>query len=181
MSLKRILTFAVFALLSFWGQHASAIAKNSDEALQIGDSIQVIVLGESDLSGVFTIAGDGTLSMPLIGSIPAKDATVDILRARITARLADGYLIHPAVELKKVKQGSVYILGEVRNPGHYVFGDTISTLKAVALAGGFTYRANTEKFELLRGEAGERGEKIQIPAQEIIQDGDVLIVKERLF
>lgn len=181
MFFKRFLFMALFVLLTFWGQHTSASIQNRDETLHIGDSVQVIVLGENDLSGVFTVAGDGTLSMPLIGSIPAGDTTIEILKTRITARLADGYLIHPVVELKKVKQGTVYILGEIRNPGRYTFGDTINTLKAVALAGGFTYRANTEKFELLRGEAGERGEKTQIPAQEIMQDGDILIVKERLF
>ena len=74
-----------------------------------------------------------------------------------------------------------YIVGDVRTPGSYPFVSGMTVLNAVALAGGFTYRARENSFYVTRtGENGSKN-KITAGAEATIVPGDIITVRERYF
>jgi protein involved in polysaccharide export with SLBB domain len=73
-----------------------------------------------------------------------------------------------------------FVLGEVRQPGQFPYVEGMTVLTAVAIAGGFTYRAETDHYTITRTVDGKtveaRGEKTTV-----VQPGDVILVNERYF
>ena len=115
------------------------------------DRIKITVFNHTDLSGEFSLDGAGNFALPLIGEVQGGGLTSRELEQRIQDRLKDGYLIDPQVSIEVMNYRPFYILGEVKTPGSYPYVDNMNILNAVALAGGFTYRAKQNAFMLQRG------------------------------
>lgn len=92
----------------------------------------------SPLNGDFTIAPDGRLSLPLIGSVPAAGSTIEQLAGAISLRLqrAIGLDAKPQTSVEVAKYRPFYILGSVSRPGGYQYRPGLTVLQAVSLAGG---------------------------------------------
>lgn len=148
--------------------------------LGVGDKVRLTVYREENLSGEFPVGPAGTMSVPLIGSVPVTGESSDAVAEAIRARLADGYLKDPRVNVELVQLRPYYILGEVSDPGRYEYASGLTALNAIATAGGFTPRS--EKRVLYIREAGSEGEQAyRLTADLRIRPGDTLRVGERLF
>jgi polysaccharide export outer membrane protein len=145
--------------------------------LDSGDKIAVRVYEEEDLSGEFEVDGSGYISIPLIGSVKAKGVSARKLEDTITNKLANGYLIKPRVGVEVLSYRPFYILGEVNNEGSYPYVNGMNILNAVALAGGFSRRANKDDILLKRG----NDEEIEVSPTYTVLPGDVITVEERFF
>lgn len=145
-----------------------------------GDEIKVTVYDEEDLSGEFEIDGSGNISLPLIGTVNVSNKTLKTAEGLITELLADGYLVSPRVSIEVLNYRPFYILGEVDKPGSYPYVNDITVLNAVALASGFTYRANKKKFEITRKVDGKE-EKIIVDITAKVLPGDIIRIAERFF
>ncbi|AWZ02888.1 polysaccharide biosynthesis/export protein [Rhodobiaceae bacterium] len=158
------------------------VGQNFAEAYRLGagDELRVIVFGEPDLSGEFEIDGSGAFSMPLIGQLDAFQLTVVELEKAIAARLTEGYLIDPRVNVEVLNYRPFYIVGEVKDGGEFPYVSGMHAVKAVAIAGGYTYRANTQKVMITRKGTAE---EIEMPASQgtAIFPGDVIRIPERFF
>lgn len=152
--------------------------EQSGYRLGAGDRVRVGVFGETELSGEFELDSQGTFSMPLIGTVDGHDLTPRALEERIADKLRDGFLKNPRVSVEVLNYRPFYILGEVNTPGSYPYRAGMTILNAAALAGGFTYRADERDIEVTRGGVGE---PIEVTSESIVQPGDVIRVKERLF
>jgi polysaccharide export outer membrane protein len=73
-----------------------------------------------------------------------------------------------------------YIVGEVKSPGSYPYVSGMTAINAVALAGGFTYRAKEDEFRIDRGVEGKVKKMEAGPSTEVLP-GDVIIIPERFF
>ncbi len=144
-----------------------------------GDQIRVNVFRHEDLSGEFELDGNGRFGMPLVGEIDGNGLSVRELEARIAERLEQGYLVDPQISVEVLNYRPFYILGEVQNPGSYPFVNGMTVLNAVALAGGFTYRASDSRISLQRG--GGNREAIKVTPDTLVLPGDVIEVPERFF
>ncbi len=151
------------------------IAAADEYRLGSGDLIRVTVYGEPDLSGEFKLDGSGAAALPLIGSVALGGATPRSAEQRITAALKDGYLVDPKVSLEVMTARPFFIMGEVRNPGSYHYSEGMTVLQAVALSGGFTYRADQDEVVLVRETERE------VPVTTLIRPGDVIKVQESFF
>lgn len=145
------------------------------------DELRITVYGEKELSKIYTVSGNGLISMPLIGGVEVEGLTISEVEDAIMAAFSDGYLINPSVSIEVSKYRPFYILGEVRSPGSYSFVSNMSVLNAVALAGGFTYRAERKHVELLRTKNSEAQVTKDHPIQGSILPGDIILVKENFF
>ena len=143
-----------------------------------GDKLRVIVFGEEDLSGEFEVDGSGTVALPLIGEVRARDRTLRAFETAVEAMLRDGYLKDPRVSAEVLNYRPFYIIGEVEEGGEYPFVSGMHVLNAVALAGGHTYRANPKRVFITRRGA-ER--EFSAPLDAAVQPGDVIRVPERFF
>jgi polysaccharide export outer membrane protein len=120
--------------------------------LGAADVVEVLVWKNPDLSKTVTVRPDGKISLPLIGDVQAAGLTAAQLSEKIGEQLAP-YYKEPtpvSVVVQEVNSYAVYILGEVRNPGKYVVKSGTTFIQAIALAGGFTEFASTNKITLLR-------------------------------
>ncbi len=140
------------------------------------DVVRVTVFGEPDLSGDFKLDGAGVAALPLIGSVPLGNQSVREAEQKIASALKDGYLVDPKVSIEVTTARPFFIMGEVRTPGSYNFSEGMTVLQAVALSGGFTYRADQSDVVLVRGETEE-----EISVTTRIMPGDVIRVQERFF
>lgn len=145
--------------------------------LGAGDKVRVLVFGEDDLSGTFSVDGEGRVALPLVGAVPVGGLSVPQAEAAIADRLAEGYLLEPRVAVEVLDHRPFYILGEVRTPGAYPFADGLTVLGAVAVAGGFTYRADERDIQVTRNGAAP----VVMPTEATVRPGDVIRVRQRLF
>lgn len=160
--------------------------RNSAEALAQtyllgpGDRLRVIVFQEPDLSGEFEVNSAGQVALPLIEPITAQGLTVHQFQEAVSTRLRSGYLVNPRVSAEVLNYRPFYITGEVNRPGEYPYVAGMNILKAIAMAGGYTYRANTGRVFLTRVNSGE--ELVIVPsADALIMPGDFIRISERFF
>jgi polysaccharide export outer membrane protein len=159
--------------------YAPASAADTDYVLGPGDEIRVTVYGHEDLSGEFQVDGTGHVSLPLIRTVEAAGLTVAALEQVITDRLSPEYLKNPSVSVDVLNYRPFYIIGEVKEPGSYAFVSGMTVWNAVAMAGGFTYRARKSRVEIRRGGEGSSWQDAKPDTP--VMPGDVIKVPERFF
>ncbi len=156
----------------------SSLGQEKDYILGSGDRIRVVVFGQEDLSGEFEIDGTGQVSLPLIKEMTASGLTLRGLEALIAGKLKPDFLKNPRVNVEVLNYRPFYIIGQVKNPGSYPYVSGMTIINAVALAGGYTYRAREGKVLITRSKNGKR-----TPANHTtkVMPGDVIEVPERFF
>lgn len=148
--------------------------------LSIGDKLRITVYGHEDLSGEFDVDATGNVSLPLIGDVRATGLTANELEAAVTSLLRPDYLKNPRVSAEILNYRPFYIVGEVNSPGSFPYANGMTVISAVAVAGGFTYRARKNRISITRGGGADM---VEFEAQEdtLILPGDVIEVPERFF
>ena len=155
-------------------------AGSEEYKLGVGDKVRLTVFNEPTISGEFSVAANGTLSVPLIGDVPAIGKGPAELGALIQSRLADGYLRTPQVSVEVTAYRPFFILGEVKSPGQYPYVSGLTVLNAIATAQGFTPRADhTRAFIRRSGEAEEQPYRLTPDLR--ILPGDTVRLGERYF
>ena len=146
-----------------------------------GDIVRIITYGEESLTGEFRVAASGAIALPLVGNVRAAGQSVQDLEAAVaTALLRADLLRKPSVSAEVVAYRPVFVLGEVNKPGQYAYQPGMTVVTAVAVAGGFTYRAVTDHASVVRTTDGTVLEG-RAPRQAFVQPGDVVTVLERRF
>jgi polysaccharide export outer membrane protein len=118
-------------------------------------------------------------------TLPTRDAAQNTVRVNLrdlehgqlsqNAALKDGDTIFvPRAE-------SIYVFGQVKNPGAYPLQHTRTTvLQALALAGGITERGTTARIRITRTVDGKTRE-VRVSTTDLVQPGDTIVVPERFF
>ena len=159
---------------------AAAAADASSYKLGSGDKIRVTVFGHEDLSGEFEVDGSGNVSLPLIRNVKAEGRTARELEQEIAGRLSPDYLKNPSVSVEVLTYRPFYIYGEVTKPGSYSYVNGMTVVNAVAMAGGFTYRARTNRVRIIHANDPSRT-PIDADKDTPVLPGDVIEVPERYF
>lgn len=148
--------------------------------LDSGDRLRVFVYGQPNLSRLYTVDHGGAISVPLIGRVPARGLTTYALESRIKAKLGAKYVKDPEVTIDVAQARPFFILGEVRNAGQYPYVSGMTVRSAVAIAGGYSERANQRKIQISRRING-LVETLEVPDDYVVQPGDTLLVYERFL
>jgi len=154
--------------------------QRSSYQLGPGDKIFVSVFNQEDLSGEYTINGSGEFVMPLIEKVQANGLTIAELSDVITGKLKPDYLLNPQVSIEVLNFRPYYIIGEINSSGSYPYVEGMTFLNAVAIAGGFTYRAR-KKYVLVKREGNSEGKEVRLDFNSVVMPGDIIRVTERLF
>lgn len=146
-----------------------------------GDQIRIITYGEEQLTGEFRVDASGDIALPLVGSVHAAGLTSQQLASTLTSTLRKSKLYqNPSVSVEVVAYRPVFVLGEVSKPGQYPYQPGMSVVTAVAVAGGFTYRAVLDRFSIVRSTPNGPVEG-SATRETLVQPGDVITVYERIF
>jgi len=154
--------------------------QNAVYRLDSGDRLRVIVFGQTDLSGEYAVDGAGQVSIPLVAAIGARGLTTDELEETIVATLSQTLLRDPSVSVEVLTFRPFFILGEVTNAGQYPFVAGMTIRTAVAIAGGYTHRANENGARITRN-LGDRIIEIGVDSNAAVHPGDTILVRERYF
>ena len=154
--------------------------EKTDYRLAAGDTVRVTVYGHEDLSGEFEVDGTGRISLPLIRDVDAEGHSLQELEEIITAQLSPDYLKEPRVSAEVLDYRPFYIIGEVSQPGSYPYVNGMTVINAVAVAGGFTYRARKSRIRIVR-ESGDGTLELDVSNGTVVMPGDVIEVPERFF
>ncbi|MFA5592652.1 MAG: polysaccharide biosynthesis/export family protein [Micavibrio sp.] len=164
--------------------HSAPASKSVTEAaaytLGMGDTVHITVFGHEDLSGDFTVEQDGAISFPLLRTVPAAGHTPAELQQMITAELSPAYVVDARVSVEIAAYRNIYILGEVQNPGMYEYIPHMTLLQAVAMAGGYSYRAQENRADITRHVKGAIT-TFTIDDKTMIKPGDTITVGRRWF
>ena len=148
--------------------------------LGTGDQVIITVHNQDDLSGNFVVDGTGTISMSLIGAVDASGLTVSELEQRIVGLLRPDYLVNPRITVRVLHYRPYYLIGEVGRTGAFNYVQGMTYLTAIAIAGGYSYRAKKDVVFVIRGDDMDR-EEVKMDVDEKLQPGDIIRVAERRF
>jgi polysaccharide export outer membrane protein len=163
----------------------------ADTTLGVGDMFEVRVFGEADLSGLYKVGAEGTITFPLAGVIKVEGLEPQQVAKKVEERLAEGILRNPQVTVLVKEQTSkkVVIIGQVAKPGTFTYTPSMSVIEAITVAGGFTPIAAKNDTTITRSDKGQKT-IVRVPVADIgegkaknvyLRPGDIISVPERLF
>jgi polysaccharide biosynthesis/export protein len=101
------------------------------------DKLRITVYGEEGLTNTYPVDSDGSITFPMLNRVAAGGLSVGEFQDRLRAKLADGYIHNPQVqvEVAEFKSQKVMVAGEVRNPGAVQMHGQMTLVEALAAAG----------------------------------------------
>jgi polysaccharide export outer membrane protein len=165
-----------------YGAYASAPSYQAQPAytLDAGDRLRIVVFGQDGITNSYIVDAAGNVSLPLIGTVPARGATPQQLSKVIADKLRHGFVREPHVSVEVEAYRPFFILGEVTNPGQYAYVPNMTAETAIAIAGGFAPRASKKQVELTRNVSGQQFHG-KVPLNTPLRPGDTIKVPERWF
>lgn len=191
---------AVFLLVPLSSSPSSA---QDSYRIKPGDVVRVEVLEDATLNRDAIVLPDGRISLPLAGSVTAGGRSVEQVRSEVIAKLASNFATEPTVFVSLSQLGAptasgggaartntIYILGEVANPGAHEIERGTTMLQALAQVGGFSQFAATKRIQLRRTDKSKKERIYNVNYKEILagktsigttimESGDVIIVPQR--
>lgn len=140
--------------------------------IESGDVLQINVYPAKELSQEAVVQPDGTVSLPLAGSVLAAGMTTAELAKSVAEKLSR-YVANPQVSVN-VKQFSgryVYIIGEVKTVGSYPYKKDMRLLDLISASGGFTDGANRKEIKVYRGKDRDK-KTYTVNIEDIIKTGN---------
>jgi len=165
------------------GANTSSYAPNTVGGirLQAGDKLRITVFGEDKLTGEYEIDPGGSVTLPLAGTVRAAGLTRLELEQLLSKKFASAqYLRNPKVTVEIANFRPFYVLGEVERPGEYSYKSGLNVMSAIAVAGGYTYRASKSRVFIQR--SGEQGfQEYPLSPTVPVYPGDLIRLPERYF
>ncbi|MCG6200437.1 polysaccharide biosynthesis/export family protein [Psychromonas antarctica] len=155
-------------------------ALQNNYILDAGDEIKILVYDEPDLTVELIINDDGFINFPLVGAISVTGKTPSQVQEIIHDGLLGDYLLRPSVQVDVVSYRPFYIHGEVKKPGAYSYQPGMTVDQAVALAGGLTERASTDKIFIKKSISNKIvNKKVKLTSD--ISAGDTITIDQSFF
>lgn len=179
----------------------SMVSAQGSYKIQSGDVLIIEVLEDATLNRNALVLPDGTVTVPLVGSVVAAGSTINMVQAAIVSGLTPNFASAPNVfvSIQSIIAPSVvgtstfhvFIIGAVANPGRAEVAPGTTLLQFLAESGGFTRFAAKKRIQLRRAHS-KSGQSMIINFNfraiengqasvnsVVLHSGDVIIVPER--
>lgn len=172
----------------------SAAPPQKDYAVGAGDVLDIVVIGNEELTRTSTVQPSGTITLPLLGEVPVAGLTVPEIQKKLTTLLERDYLVNPQVEVRVREYQSqfVIVLGEINSPGRKPLRGKTRLIDLLVDAGGFKPTASGEVTITRRGGTLEGGGDTlhlriggamspldQVNLEVVLRDGDLINVASK--
>ncbi|WP_235907527.1 polysaccharide biosynthesis/export family protein [Siccirubricoccus phaeus] len=179
-----LLGLATLAACATPGSDLPPLPETAVSAYRLGpeDQLRITVFNDPQLNGEFRVSAGGNIAVPLVGSVRAAGRTTEELERAIAAEMRRQSLYRdPSVSVQVLTYRPIFVLGMVERGGQFPYQPAMTALTAVALAGGFNYRAVRDYVSVTR--VGPEGRPIEYraPREALLQPGDTVTVFERRF
>ena len=185
--------FCLLATISAWAEEIAAPApiqpteSSFKYLIGLGDTLEIVVWKETELSKQVVVRIDGRISLPLVGDVDAVGKTPTELATELKKSLGE-LIAEPAVSviLTQSRSWRYYVIGQIKQPGEFNIDYPITILQALARSGGFLEWAKKDNITIVRKESGHdkllkfdyddfvKGKNIEQNA--VIKPGDVIVV-----
>jgi polysaccharide export outer membrane protein len=130
---------------------AQLIPGGQDYFIESGDVLNVQVYPAEEFSKEVTVRPDGTIDVPLVGSVRVAGLRSADLENTLTAKFSK-YVANPriTINVRKFSANSIAIIGEVRGTGYFEYREGMRLLDLVAQAGGLADYPNAAKVRIYR-------------------------------
>jgi len=168
---------------------APAEIADQDYVIRPGDILQVRVMGQDAVSTRAKVRPDGKISLPLLSDVVAAGVTPAELARQVQERLAR-FIVNPSVtiSLEEPRAMMISVLGEVAKVGSYPLEQGSGLLEALAVAGGPTQYAATDRIIVIRREPSGNRVRVRFDYDALtqlrgaaatfrLQNGDVIVVE----
>ena len=168
---------------------------DSDYLIGPGDSLQVFVWRNPELSATVPVRPDGKITTPLVEDVVASGKTSTQLAREMEQRLAL-YVKSPVVTVTVTKfvgrfSEQIRVVGEAAKPQSLAYRENMTLLDVLIDVGGLTEFANGNKARIIRVKNGKQRQFIvrlddllkqgDITANITMVPGDILIIPESWF
>lgn len=183
-SFVSILLFLILQFMFF-----EPVLGSNDYVTGPGDVLSISVYDNEDLKTKVRISDKGTIVMPLLGRVNVDRLTVDQVTEKITALLADGYLVNPQVNVfvEDYRSKKAVVLGNVRQPGIVELTGPITFLELVSKSGGLEkdagdtatiQRQTPEGEQVLVVDLRALIDRGEVKHNLVINDGDTVFISK---
>ena len=147
-----------------------------------GDQVRITVFNDPRLTGDFRISDAGTVALPLVGAVPAAGRSAAELGRSVEEVLRQrGLFNDPSAAIEVTQYRPVFVLGMVERGGETPYQPGMTVLSAVAVMGGFNYRAVTDRVSVTRSGPDGVPQEYRGERRSLLRPGDVVNVFERRF
>lgn len=159
----KIISLTLSALLLLGTVPAAALeaaAAEKEYFIEAGDVISVNVFPAQEFSKEVTVQPDGTIEIPMLGSMRAQGIKPGELEKILTAKFSK-YVSNPSITLnvRRFSFNRVALIGQVKSPGYHEYREGMRLLDLVALAGGTADYSRDSRVRIYRKIKGE-GDKL---------------------
>lgn len=163
---------------------ALVLPQNSGYILGPGDRLRMDVFNVPEYTREYQVLSDGTLNLPLVGTVPVYGLTIEQAAVDINQRYGR-YIRRPAItlDLLAARPLQIAIVGEVNRPGTYevaMTGETgdsgvVTVTQAIQLAGGITQAANVRQIQVRRPDPANPAAQtvLDVSLWALLQQGDL--------
>lgn len=161
-----------------------SIAISSSYVLGPGDSLEINLYGNEDLTTEAYISREGELFIPLLGPVNLIGLTFEeantLLQNKVKSRLIGTEI---SISLKELRSISIYLLGEAYKPGQYLMSALSTVTNALFVAGGVNKNGSLRNIQIKRNNKviaeydfydfllkGQLGSDVKL------QDGDIIFI-----
>jgi protein involved in polysaccharide export with SLBB domain len=197
---KQLLSLARLASVAWLASGCASSAQSvdpttvgtSDRSLGAGDTFEVRVYGQKELSSTFRVADDGTINFPLLGPLKVAGLESSEVEKLVQHTLVERKILRdPQISVFVLEQSStrIRVMGAVEEPGTFSVRNGMTVIEAIGLAGGFTDIAQQNDTILTRTVDGQR-QRFRVPVEDVakgqaqdveLMAGDMIYVPERIF
>ena len=125
--------------------------------------------------------GSATAATLPTGGDASNAETIHVdLKSLQTGVLSQNIALRPGDTIFVPRADTVFVLGQVKTAGEYVLRRGMTVRQLLALAGGMTERASTRRIQVIRQVNGKET-TISVNMQTLVQSGDTIVVRDRLF
>lgn len=201
--MKRFLTLLTSLLLL--PVLATQLAAQDSYKIKPGDIVRIEVLEDPSINRESLVLPDGRVAVPLVGTIQVGGRSIDDVRADLVQKLRPNFAADPTVFVSLAQLATprptapggtttngltIYMLGEVANPGAMEVKRGTTFLQALAQGGGVTRFGATKRLQLRRADGSGQQQIYSYNVKDIIdgkssistpvlKEGDVIIVPQR--
>ena len=124
---------------------------DSSYTLDIGDVLQVQIVGQNDYIDDFSVNSDGSISLPDIGKITIAGLSLNDASQLIKSKINAAFIGTEAfINLSQIRDVNILVTGNAKNPGIYTLTGNSNILHAISAAGGISEFGSLREINLIR-------------------------------
>jgi len=160
---------------------------DSGYMLDVGDVLQIQLVGQNDYIEDLLINSDGSINLPDIGKIIVAGLSLNDTSKLIKSKVSSAFIATEAfITLSEIRDVNILVTGNAENPGIYTLTGNSNILHAISAAGGISEFGSLREINLLRDniiietlDVYDLLIKGQYNLKKRLRSGDVIFVEAR--